>query len=131
MRAGKALLAWLVPGLMLAAVLVGVLLVRGGSPAWFGAVALTLGILPAGWVLVSALFPARAERRCPACGQDALARRSPDATHGLRCRACGWADEAASAWLLAEEEGPLEHIVLAERGRARREGHVDSPASRG
>ncbi|HEX6881728.1 MAG TPA: hypothetical protein VF530_00025 [Planctomycetota bacterium] len=131
MRAGKALLAWLVPGLMLAAVLVGVLLVRGGSSAWFGAVALALGIVPAGWVLVSALFPARAERRCPACGQDALARRSPDATHGLRCLACGWADETASAWLLAEEEGPLEHIVLAERGRTRREGHVDSPASRG
>ena len=34
-----------------------------------------------------------------------------------RGHACGWRDESASAWLLAEEEGPLEELVLAQRRR--------------
>lgn len=118
----KGLVTWLAPGLFLAAALLGVALVRSGSSTWFGAVVLALVAAPAAWVLVSALSPARADRRCPSCAREALARQSQDSTQGLRCTACGWTDAEASAWMLAEEEGPLEGIVLAERGR-------DSPPS--
>jgi hypothetical protein len=107
---------WLAPACSLAAVLGGVAIVQAGPVAWFGAVLVLLAVIPAGWVLVSALFPGKAERRCPACGRVALERASTDATHGLACRACGWEDPSASAWLLAEEEGTvLEHVVLARR----------------
>jgi len=136
--------AWLVPGLFLGAVLTGVALVRAGSQAWFVVVLVGLVVLPATWVLASALSPAKSDRRCPACGQQALARRSPDSTQGLECMACGWVDEEASGWLLAEEEGGLDQIVRARLGRAagskasrnpvsheRTAGLVDSPADRG
>jgi hypothetical protein len=123
------LLPWLAPACLLAAVLGGVALVQAGTAAWFGVVLVALAVVPAAWVLVSALFPGRAERVCPACGTPALARASPGSTHGLACRACGWEDESASAWLLAEEEeAELERIVLAERAEAARErrlGAVD------
>ena len=45
----------------------------------------------------------------------------------------GWRDEAQSSWLLAEEEGPLEDIVMRQRGRRppagtdRERSVVDSP----
>lgn len=109
----------LVPLAFLAAVGTGVAVVLAGPRA---VLAIALGILlltPVAWVLVSALWPARAERGCPACGRDALRRIDPRATHGVRCDACGFRDETRSAWLLAEEEGPLEDIVVAERGRRR------------
>ena len=69
------------------------------------------------WVLVSVFFPARADRSCPRCGEESLERLDRTRTTGIRCRACGFRDEQASAWLMAEEEGPLEEIVLRERGR--------------
>jgi ribosomal protein L37AE/L43A len=117
-RGTRRLLPWLAPLAFLAAAGIGVAIVRAGPLAWFGLVLGLLALVPAGWVLVSALWPARAERTCPSCRKPALARLSKEATHGLVCRACGWKDESASAWLLAEEEEGLERLVLAERRRS-------------
>lgn len=88
------------------------------------------------WILASALWPARAERTCPRCGAAGLARLDPRAAHGVGCERCGFRDESASAWLLAEEEGPLEELVLRARGRhgasarTAQQPRVDSTASR-
>jgi hypothetical protein len=120
----------LLPLALLGAVGTAAWIVKARPLSWFTLVLIALAALPVVWVLVSALWPARAERGCPACGKDALARLAPESTVGLVCRACGWKDEGASAWLLAEEEGPLERIVLAERGRDL-PGAVDSPGKRG
>jgi ribosomal protein L37AE/L43A len=109
--------SWLLPPLLVAAVACSVLLVRGDLSGHFG---LTFGLLVAlglGWVLVSVFFPARADRRCQSCGSESLERLDPQSTQGLRCSSCGWCDAEASAWLIAEEEGPLEHTVLRQRGR--------------
>ena len=124
-------LVWCAPALFLAAVAAGVAIVLHRPLFLFVGVLAALAAVPVGWVIVSALWPAKAERRCPACGRDALRRLDPRATHGLVCRACGHRDESASAWLLAEEEGPLEEIVLAERGRKVPAAPVDSPRQRG
>src|SRR5262245_8088454 len=124
-------LAWCAPALFLLAVAAGVAIVFRGPLSLFAGVLAALVAVPVGWVIVSALWPAKAERRCPACGKDALVRLDERATHGLVCRACGHRDESASAWPLAEEEGPLEEIVLAERGRKATSGAVDSPRKRG
>ena len=121
--------AWLAPLLLLGAVLLGAWIVLARPLSLFAWLLVALAVVPIGWVLVSALWPARAERGCPACRADALARIDPRATVGLVCRACGWRDESASAWLLAEEEGTLEEIVLRERRRAPRP--VDSPGRTG
>jgi hypothetical protein len=112
------MVVWCAPALFLGAVLLGAWIVFARPLALFGWALIALAAVPIGWVLVSALWPARAERLCPGCGKNALARQDARATLGLVCRACGWRDPSASAWLLAEEEGPLEEIVLAQRGRA-------------
>jgi len=124
-------LAWCAPAFFLLAVAAGVAIVFRRPLSLFAGVLSALAAVPVGWVIVSALWPAKAERRCPACGKDALQRLDQRATHGLACRACGFRDESASAWLLAEEEGPLEEIVLAERGRKLPTGPVDSPRQTG
>lgn len=107
--------AWLLPVVALAAIVAGALLVmRGPDLAFataFGAL-VGAGLL---WVLVSSLFPNKPDRGCPACGATALVRLSRASTRGLRCRRCDWTDESASSFFLAEEEGPIEAIVLAER----------------
>ena len=127
-------LGWLVPPLCLTAALAGGWIVLGAPHALLGA-AVVFFLVPIVWVLASALWPAKAERTCPACKSERLERIDPAATVGITCRACGWRDESASAWLLAEEEGPLERIVLAERrsrrvdparGRERKRVSVDS-----
>jgi len=133
-RKSSVVLTWCAPAFLLLAVLAGVAIVVAGPHFLFAGVLAALAAVPVVWVAVSALWPARAERRCPACGKDALARLDARATHGLVCRACGFRDESASAWLLAEEEGPLEEIVLAERARSRARtpsGPVDSPRESG
>ena len=117
--------AWFAPSFLLLAVLAGAAVARRG-PSWLFGLVLVLLVIPCVWVLISALLPARAERTCPRCGAERLARTDRRSTVGLVCRGCGWRDDSASAWLLAEEEGPLEDIVLAERGRRRR-SPVDSP----
>ena len=119
---------WFAPPLFLLAVLAGawVAFARPESP--FALVIAGLAFVPATWVLVSALWPATADRRCPACGKSELERLDKDAAHGLRCRACAWRDEHASAWLLAEEEGAVDEIVRRRREREdSRVSAVDSP----
>ena len=104
----------------------------------FGAIAIALSIVrrpPAGllgaaltfvfglsmlWILTSVLWPARAERTCPRCSERSLERLDANATHGIRCNACGFVDADQSSWLMAEEEGPLEELVLEGRGRGKR-----------
>lgn len=92
----------------------------GGGEALLGLVLGVLLVVPLVWIAVSTLWPARAERTCPGCGTDELRRIDPDATVGVVCARCGWRDEDRSAWHLAEEEGPLEHIVLEQRRERRR-----------
>lgn len=109
--------AWLVPPLMLAAVAAGVLFVLRGPDQIFGVVfglVLGLGVL---WILISTLFPAKADRTCPQCGTKSLERIDSDSTTGVHCAKCKWRDESASSFLFAEEEGPFEDIVLRERRR--------------
>jgi len=106
----------LLPVGFLGAVAAGAWLLHQQPLGWFPWVLGTLIVVPVLWVLISALFPARAERACPRCAREALERSDPRTTHGLRCRECGWQDDSASAWLLAEEEEPaLERLVLADR----------------
>ena len=74
-----------------------------------------------GWILISVLMPAKADRTCPSCGRKGLEKLDPKSTCGLVCRFCEWSDATASSFLLTEEEGPFEDIVLDQR-RARDEG---------
>jgi len=110
-------LVWFLPLEMVLAVALAALIVRGQPLGILGYVLGVLLVVPIAWVVISALWPASADRRCPACRADALERLDAASTTGLACRSCGWRDESASAWLLAEEEGPLEDIVLRQRGR--------------
>jgi ribosomal protein L37AE/L43A len=111
-----ALAGWLVAPLCLAAVVAGTLLIFRGPDGLFGftfGLVLALGLA---WILACSLFPARADRTCPQCGRRSLSRLDRQATHGLKCRQCGWLDEDASSFLLAEDSGqPFEDIVLRER----------------
>ena len=63
----------------------------------------------------------------PPLGLPALPRGMPMlCIVGLVCKSCGFEDPDQSAWLFAEDEGPIEPIVLAEKRRrkARRAGRV-------
>jgi hypothetical protein len=110
--------AWFAAPLLLAAIAAAVAFVLRGPDGIFGLVFGLVLALGLGWILVSALFPARAERTCPQCGRDGLERLDPDSSQGVVCRLCAWADESASAFLLLEDDGrPFEDIVLRGRGR--------------
>lgn len=112
----------LFPTALLAAVCGGSALILW-QPAWLtGAVVGT--VLCAGllWVAASALWPAKADRSCPECGENTLVRLDPETATGLLCSACGHEDREASSWFLAEEEGPLEDLVLRQRGRSTHTG---------
>ncbi len=123
----RALLAGLLPLVFLGALAAALACLRA-PPAWLAG--LVLGgalVLCAGWVLVSVLWPGRAERTCPACGKETLERLERSSTVGQRCGACGFAEAEESAWLLAEEDGvPLEPLVLEQR-RRRREAPLHPP----
>jgi len=111
--------AWLLAPLFLLSVAAGLLFVFRGPDRVFSlafGLVLGMGFL---WILISVFFPARAERTCPQCGERTLERIDARSTLGLRCRACAWRDESASAFVHAEEEGALEDIVLRERRRGR------------
>lgn len=111
---------WLIGPLILSATLATVLFVLRGPDHLFG-VAFG-GVLATGlaWILVSSLFPGKADRRCPRCGAQALERLDPRTTRGLRCNTCHFVDAHSSSFLLAEEEGvPLENIALRDRSRRR------------
>ncbi|MFT5290788.1 MAG: hypothetical protein ACI8QS_002874 [Planctomycetota bacterium] len=106
------------PALLLSALLAFAILQVDQSTLF--AVASLTGLSVLGlWVLTSILWPSRADRSCPDCGLDTLERMDLETTMGLRCGSCGFMDETLSSWFLAEEEGPLEEIVLAQRGRTK------------
>ncbi|MCZ6598429.1 MAG: hypothetical protein O7B99_12375 [Planctomycetota bacterium] len=120
--------AWLVAPVLLLATAAGVAVVLRGPAALVGWVITGLVLLALAWTVISTLWPARAERECPDCGEDALERLDPDTTCGVVCQACGYRDDSQSSWLLAEEEGPLEDVVLRQRGRGRpTQSSVDRP----
>jgi ribosomal protein L37AE/L43A len=133
--AGNRIVAWFAPPVFLGAVLVVFRLVQGRPVGVFGGIVAVLAAVPIAWVVISTLWPARADRTCPGCGRDTLRRLDRRSTVGLACRSCGWRDETQSSWLLAEEEGPLEEIVLRQRGRGvpagadRERSAVDSPTT--
>jgi hypothetical protein len=90
------------------------------APSWLSIlVLLGLFVVPLAWIATSLLWPARAERTCPACRGQGVRRLDAATTYGLRCDLCGWQSEEESGWLLAEEEdSALEPIVLRQRGRS-------------
>jgi hypothetical protein len=119
-RRWEKLASWLIGPLLLAATLAAVLFVLRGPDHLFGAAfggVLALGLA---WILISSLFPGRADRRCPRCGAQALERLDPKSTRGLRCGACGMVDAHTSSFLLAEDEGAaLEDVALRDRSPRR------------
>ena len=92
--------------------------------AWTIAVLVAAAFL---WMVVSIFLPARADRTCPACGEEGLVRLDPESIRGLRCTRCGHEDRETSAFLIAESEGPLEQAVLRDRARERAR-HARLPA---
>jgi hypothetical protein len=109
--------AWLIGPLLLSSVAAGMLFVFRGPDHVFGvSLGLVLGLAFL-WMLISVLFPAKPDRTCPSCGERTLERLDPQSTQGVRCSDCGWQDEAASSFLMAEEDGSLADTVLRERRR--------------
>lgn len=114
------------PAALLAAATISILFIMrrpSGLFVWVAGAGFAILFL---WVVISTLWPARADRTCPECGREELERLDSETTHGLRCSACGWQDESLSSWLLAEEEGPLEATVLQQR-----RGATPPPGDRG
>ena len=107
---------WLVAPLCLSATVAAVLFIQRGPDHVFGAVFTGVLALGLAWILISSLFPGRADRRCPGCGRQTLERLDRRSTRGVRCRACGLVDAHSSSFLLAEDEGEqLEDIALRDR----------------
>jgi hypothetical protein len=112
-------LSWLIGPAILSAAIIGAWIVFQ-HPAWlFGVVA--TAVVGAGmlWILVSTFSPAKADRSCPECGEEALQRLDPATTRGVVCSKCGFRDPERSSFYIAEEEGPLESVALADRARRR------------
>ena len=110
--------AWLVGPLMLAAVIGGAALLFHAPASLAGWVVGALVASAFLWMGAAIFFPARADRTCPSCGEPGLVRLDPETTRGLRCTRCGHEDPGASAFLIAESEGPLEAAVLRDRARS-------------
>ena len=86
------------------------------QPGWLAGVVLgAVLVIALVWLLTTTLWPSSADRSCPLCGKKSLKRIDPKTTRGLRCSACGYEDETASGWYLAEEEGALDEVVEASR----------------
>lgn len=115
----QSVLAALAPLLLLGAVGLAVAVINLGADSLVGWVGGAVGGVVVLWVLAASLWPAKADRTCPQCGEDALERLDPDTTMGLRCTACGHTDPTKSGWFLAEDEGPLEELVLRQRAAKR------------
>lgn len=114
--------AWLFPLVLLSAVGLGGALIVW-RPDWLAGAVIAV-VVGAGflWLGVSVFWPNEPSRSCPKCGEDTLVRLDPETTLGLRCTACPYEDAEASSWFLAEEEGPLEHMVLRQRGKSAHTG---------
>jgi hypothetical protein len=126
--------ACLLPVVFLGATLGAAFLVLRGPDRLFGwALGAMLGASLL-WIVISVLFPAKADRTCPRCGAESLERSDPQRTEGLACTSCGWRDDAESGFLLAEDDGvPIEPMVLrrrAERARAADAGAADVDTDR-
>lgn len=104
---------------MLLASACGVILVLHGPDRLFVAALAALFGVALLWMLVSIFWPARVDRTCPACGRTGLRRLDPTSAHGVACDACGHVDPEQSSFLMAEEEGPIEPMVLRERNPRR------------
>jgi hypothetical protein len=110
---------WLLAPLLLCAIAGAVSLVFHGPDALFGIALAGFATLGVAWLLVCVFSSARADRTCPGCGRDELRRLDPHSTRGVVCRMCGRLDREQSSFLMAEEEGPIEPIVMQERRRKR------------
>jgi hypothetical protein len=110
-------LGWLVAPLLLAAVAVSVLVVRGHPELLVGAALVVLFGLVFGWVAVSIFSPAVPDKDCPRCGDARIEPLEADSTQGIRCSGCGFVDPTASSFYLAEEKGTLARIVARQRRR--------------
>ena len=111
----QSLLSALAPLLLIGAIGLAVAVINLGADAILGWVGYALGGAVVVWVLAASMWPAEADRTCPQCKEEALERLDPNTTMGLRCTACGHVDAAKSGWFLAEDEGPLEELVLRQR----------------
>jgi len=109
-------LAWVVAPVLLLAVGAAFVLLRTQPAAFFTTVLVVVFLAPFAWGLVSVLFPAYADRKCPECGELSVEALSEEDLHGVHCTACGYVDRDASAWKFAEErDQPLEPFVLESR----------------
>ncbi len=107
---------WLIAPLCLSATVAAVLFIQRGPDHVFGVVFTGVLALGLAWILISSLFPGRADRRCPRCSRETLERLDRRSTRGLRCRSCGLVDAHSSSFLLAEDEGEqLEDIAMRDR----------------
>jgi hypothetical protein len=111
--------AWLVAPTLLAATATGILFVMRGPDRFFAYAVATLFALAVAWVLISVFFPAAPERTCPSCGRGTLRRLDARTLRGVACSACGFVDPEQSSFLMAEEEGSIESLVLSERAQSR------------
>jgi hypothetical protein len=121
-NARSAIAAWLVAPTLLAATATGILFVMRGPDRFFAYAVSTLFALAVAWVLISVFFPAAPERTCPRCGGGTLQRLDASTLRGVACSACGFADPEQSSFLMAEEEGSIEFLVLSERALSRSGG---------
>lgn len=108
---------WLVGPLLLCATIGAVSLVFRGPVGLFAIALACFGVLGVAWLLICVFSSARADRTCPSCGRAELERLDPLSTRGVVCRTCGRWDREQSSFLMAEEEGPIEPIVMRERQR--------------
>ena len=108
---------WILPLIVFGAIAAALWLLKVGGVGLPAVILVTTLFIGFGWIIVSALHPAQADRTCPECGEEALERLDPETTRGVRCSSCGYIDRDESSWFLAEEETVLEEIVLRERAR--------------
>ncbi len=108
---------WILPLLVFGAIIVSLQLLRVSGPKLPSIVLGVTIITLFGWIFVSVFYPARADRTCPECKEEALERLDLNTTRGVTCSRCGHTDPDETSWFMAEEETVLEEIVLAERAR--------------
>ena len=108
--------SWLIGPAFLVVIIGAVVLIRNGPEQLFTVVIAGVVLLPVLWGIVSMLFPAYPDRRCPECNELALETMADDALYGLSCTACGHVDDTATAWkFLEERDNPLEPLVIKSR----------------